>query len=110
MQERTRHIPDLGLVHHATAQHAAAGRPVAIVVARVKVGHVLELLLERQLVEALAQRKLPVDGVLGDAKVGHVKEALGADGLDEDLRQLGVALFGAVFGEINIGDLILFLS
>lgn len=100
----TRHVPDLGLVVDAAAQQPPAGRPVAVVVALLQVGHILELLLQGQVVEALAQRILAVDLGLGDAKVDHIKEALCADGLDQDLGQLGVALGRAIFGQVNAGD------
>lgn len=80
-----RHVPHLRLVVDTAAEQPSAGRPVAIVVARVQVRLILLLLLERQVVEGLAEGELPVDFLLGDAKVGHVKEALGPNGLDQDL-------------------------
>ena len=62
---------------------------------------VLELLLERELVEALAERELPVHTLLGDVEVLHVEEAILAHGLQEGLRQLLLALRGAIEAEVE---------
>lgn len=64
---------------------------------------VLELLLERELVEALAERELPVHTLLGDVEVLHVEEAILAHGLQECLRQLLLALRGSEQAEVE-GD------
>lgn len=49
---------------------------------------VLQLLLERSLVEFLAERELTVDALLRDVEVLHVEEAMFADSGDEGLREL----------------------
>ena len=62
---------------------------------------VLELLLERELVEALAERELPVHTLLGDVEVLHVEEAVLAHGLQEGLRKLLLALRGSEQAEVE---------
>ena len=63
--------------------------------------HVLELLLQRELVEALAERELPVHTLLGDVEVLHVEEAVLAHGLQEGLRKLLLALRGSEQTEVE---------
>ena len=53
---------------------------------------VLELLLEGQLVKLFAKCELAVDALLRDVEVLHVEEPILADGLDERLRELLLAL------------------
>ena len=48
--------------------------------------NVFELLLERELVEALAERELPVHTLLGDVEVLHVEEAILAHSPNEFCR------------------------
>ena len=54
--------------------------------------NVLQLLLERKVVELLPERELAVDALLADVEVLHVEEPILADGLDERLRELLLAL------------------
>lgn len=54
--------------------------------------HILELLLERYLVETLSEGELPVYTLLGDVEVLHVEEAILAHGLQKGLRKLLLAL------------------
>lgn len=77
----TRHVPDLGLVCNASTENASSGGPVAVVVSGIQVWHILELLLERQLIKGLTKRKLLVYLLLRDAIVDDVEEALCADGV-----------------------------
>lgn len=100
----TGHVPHLDLVLQSAAQRPPTRRAVTVVLPVVEVRDVLELLLEGQLVEGLAQCELPVYLLLGDAKVGDVEEALRPDGLDKLLGQLLVPLVGTVGGEIDVGD------
>lgn len=54
---------------------------------------VLQLLLERSLVEFLAERELTVDALLRDVEVLHVEEAMFANSGDEGLRELLLAFW-----------------
>ena len=57
---------------------------------------VLQLLLERSLVESLAERELTVDALLRDVEVLHVEETFLADGVNEGLCELLLAFCSAV--------------
>ena len=94
----TGHVPDFSLVLDTAAEGASSSRAVAIVVARIKVGLILELLLQRELVELLTKRELSIDSFLRDAKVGHVEEALGANRLNKGVGKLFVAFGCSILG------------
>ena len=93
----TRHIPHLGLVRNTATEEASPSGPIAIIHSSVQIRHILQLLLQGELVERLAKGELPVDILLGDAKVGHVEETLGTDSLNELLSQLRSAFGRTIF-------------
>ena len=63
--------------------------------------HILQLFLDRELVELLAERELAVDTLLRDVEVLHVEEAVLANALDERLRELLLALRGGIKTEVE---------
>ena len=63
--------------------------------------HILQLFLDRELVELLAERELAVDTLLRDVEVLHVEEAVLANSLDERLRELLLALRGGIKTEVE---------
>jgi hypothetical protein len=85
---------------NAATKDPSAGGSIAVIVSGFQVRLVLGLLLERELIEGLTKGKLPVDCVLGDAIVGDIEKSLGSDHIYEGLGQFGVALGGAIFGQV----------
>lgn len=66
-------------------------------------GSILQLLVQRRLVQVLADGKLPVDTLLRDVEVLYIEEPVLAHSLDEALRELLLALWRAVEAEVD-GD------
>lgn len=98
----TRHVPHFSLFLHTSRQSSSSSRSVAIVVARIKVGDVLELFLQGKVIEGLTEGELPVDFGLRDVKVGDVEEALGPDGIYKNTSELSVTLLSAVLREVDV--------
>lgn len=63
---------------------------IPVIVARIEIRLILELLLQREVVELLAEGELAVNGSLRNAVVDYVEETLGANDFNEGLRKLRV--------------------
>lgn len=94
----TGYVVDLDLVLEPASDGSSAGGSVAVVLSIVQVRSILELLLQRKLVERLAKGELPVDSILRDAIVDDIEEPLRTDCLDECIGQLGIPLSRSIFG------------
>ena len=63
--------------------------------------HVLELLLEGQLVKLFAKCELAVDALLRDVEVLHVEESIIPNGLDKLLGKLLLPLGRSILAEVE---------